>query len=168
MTMIRRVLTLPLLALLIVSLLGVVSATPTRAYGAENWQVGFSGTGTAPGTGFGFGFWGWCAFGGGVTSGNTADCQFAQYVHAPAGGGFTCHESIDATSWDASGGTFVIESGTVTVTPASLTGPCLSIFPGPGGLPVDTGFPAAAGHYNFGSLGPGLVGKFVVQVAQIG
>lgn len=165
--MVRRVLRLSLLGLLIVPLLGVVSVTPAYAYGAENWQIGFSGTGTAPSTGMGFGFWGWCAFGGGVTSGNNGDCQLAQYVHAPAGGGFTCHESIDATSWNASGGTFVIEAATATVTPASATGACLAFFPGPSGFPVNTGFPAAAGHYNFGSLGPGLVGSFQVQVAQV-
>jgi hypothetical protein len=146
--------------------LAIVVATPALAYGRENWQIGFSGTGVFPGTGQGFGFWGWCAFGGGVTSGNTADCQVEQYVHGPAGSGFTCHESLDITAWDASGGTFVIKAATVTVTPSSLTGPCLAFFPGPAGFPVDTGFPAKAGHYNLGGIG-GVRGEFQIQVNQL-
>src|SRR5215469_10329139 len=82
----------PLLGILIAAMLVIFATTPVLAYGADNWQVGLSGTGVAPGTGQGFGFWGWCAFGGGVTSGNNGDCQFAQYLHGPAGSGFTCHE----------------------------------------------------------------------------
>src|SRR6266851_1320676 len=100
--MFRRALSRSLLGLLIAATLGVFTAIPALAYGAENWQVAFSGTGVAPGTGQGFGFWGWCAFGGGVTSGNNGDCQVAQYVHAPSGSGFTCHESLNITSWDGS------------------------------------------------------------------
>jgi hypothetical protein len=146
--------------------LALVVATPTLAYGKDNWQLGFSGTGVIPSTGQGFGFWGWCAFGGGITSGNDGDCQVSQYVHAPAGGGFTCEESVDVTAWDASGGTFVIEAATVTVHPSSLTEACLAFFPGPAGFPVDTGFPAAAGHYNLGGIG-GVRGEFQVQVTQI-
>jgi hypothetical protein len=152
-------LTLPLLGLLIVPLLGVVSVTPTRAYGAENWQLGFSSTGVAPSTGAGFGFSGWCAFGGGVTSGSTGNCQLAQYFHGSAGSGFTCQEAIDVTAWDGSDGDFDISAATVSVTPASLPGPCLALFPGPAGFPVHTGIPAAAGHYNIGSI-RGVVGEF--------
>jgi len=117
-----------LVAILLTVALAVFAATPALAYGKDNWQIGFSGTGVVPSTGQGFGFWGWCALGGGVTSGNDGDCQLAQYVHGPAGSGFTCHESIDITSWDGSGGTFVINAATVTVTPSSLTGPCLAFF----------------------------------------
>ncbi len=159
----------PLLALLLAAALAIFTAAPAFAYGKANWQIGFSGTAVAPGTGNGFGFWGWCDFAGGVTSGNDGDCQFAQYVHETGGSGFTCHESLDVTSWDASGGTFVIEAATVTVTPSSLTGPCLELFPGVAGFPVDTGFPAAANHYNFTSifLAPGDRGTFQIQVNQI-
>jgi hypothetical protein len=159
----------PLLAILFAVALALVVATPAFAYGpTDNWQIGFSGTGVAPGTGFGFGFWGWCTFSG-ITSGTDGDCQFAQYMHAPpsAGGNFTCHESLDVTSWDGSGGTFVIEAANVTVTPSTLTGPCLQLFPGPNGFPLDTGFPHAPGHYNLGGLGPGLVGEFQIQVTEI-
>ena len=155
-----------LVVILLTVALAIFAATPALAYGRDNWQIGFSGTGVVPSTGQGFGFWGWCALGGGVTSGNDGDCQLAQYVHGPSGSGFTCHESIDITSWDGSGGTFVINAATVTVTPSSLTGPCLAFFPGPAGFPVDTGFPAAAGHYNFGGIG-GVRGEFQIQVTQI-
>ncbi len=164
--MCRRILSRSLLGLLIVTMLGVAHKTPALAYGAENWQLGFAGTGVAPSTGFGFGFWGWCAFGGGVTSGNNGDCQFSQYFHAPAGGGITCQESLDITSWDGSGGTFVI-AGTATVNPSSATGPCLAIFPGSASFTgVDTGFPAAPGHFNLVTIG-GVRGEFQVQVTQI-
>src|SRR5579863_2577330 len=150
----RLVLTCVALLLLVgalaVALVSNSHSRPALAYGAENWQIGFSGTGVFPGTGQGFGFWGWCAFGGGVTSGNNGDCQVAQYVHGPSG--FTCHESLDITSWDGSGGTFVI-TGTATVNPTSVTGPCLAFFPGSASFSgVNTGFPAAAGHYNFGNI----------------
>jgi hypothetical protein len=169
----RLVLTLVALVLLVgalaVALVSNTHSRPALAYGKENWQIGFSGTAVTPGTGQGFGFWGWCAFGGGVTSGNNGDCQFAQYVHAPAGSGFTCHESLDITSWTGISGTFVINTATATVNPTSLTVPCLAIFPGSAGFPVDTGFPAAAGHYNFTSifLAPGQRGTFQIQVTQI-
>lgn len=163
----RKVVSRPLLALLSALFLAVLAATPAQAYGPANWQVAFSGTGTAPGTGFGFGFWGWCAFAGGVTSGNDADCEFSQYFHAPAGGGFTCQVSLEINSWNATGGTFVV-SGTADVHPSQLTAPCVSLFPGSTSFSnVDSGIPAAPGHYNLGSLGPGLKGSLQIQVVQI-
>lgn len=156
----------PFVAILLAAALAIFAAAPAMAYGSnDNWQLGFSGTGVTPGTGQGFGFWGWCAFSG-ITSGTDGDCQFSQYVHTSGGGGFTCQESWDITSWDASGGTFVINAASITVHPSSLTGPCLALFPGLGGLPVDTGFPAKADHYNFGSIF-GAAGEFQIQVTQI-
>ncbi len=152
-------------ATLVAATLGIFAATPALAYGAENWQIGLAGTGVAPGTGQGFGFWGWCALGGGVTSGNNGDCEFSQYIHAPAGSGFTCEISLDITSWDGSGGTFVV-TGTATVQPTSLTGPCLAFFPGSASFTVDSGIPSAPGHYNLGGIG-GLRGEFQIQVTQI-
>jgi hypothetical protein len=161
-----KILSRSVLGLLVAAMLGVSAASPALAYGAENWQLGFAGTGVAPSTGFGFGFWGWCTFGGGVTSGNNGDCQFAQYFHAPSGSGFTCQESLDITSWDATGGTFVI-SGTATVSPTSSTGPCLLFFPGTSPFSgVDSMFPAVPGHFNFGTFGT-LKGEFQLQVTQI-
>ena len=146
--------------------LGIFAATPASAYGAENWQIGFAGTGVFPGTGQGFGFWGWCTFGGGVTSGNNGDCQVSQYVHASSGSGLTCEESVDITSWSGSSGMFVV-TGTATVNPASATGPCLAIFPGSASFTgLDTGIPAEPGHFNLGGIG-GIRGEFQIQVTQI-
>ncbi len=170
----RLVLTLVTLVLLAgalaVALVSNTHSRPALAYGKENWQIGLAATGVAPGTGMGFGFWGWCAFGGGVTSGNNGDCQFAQYQHAPSGSGipaFTCHVSLNITFWDGSGGTFVI-TGTATVNPTSLAGPCLAIFPGSASFKgVNSMIPAVPGHYNLGSLFPGLPGEFQIQVTQI-
>jgi hypothetical protein len=140
---------------------------PALAYGKENWQIGFAGTAIAPGTGQGFGFWGWCAFGGGVTSGTNGDCQISQYFHAPAGSGLTCEESLDITSWDGTGPTFLI-TGTATAHPTSATAFCLSIFPGSANFTnVDSMIPSAPGHYNLGALGPGLRGSLQIQVTQI-
>jgi hypothetical protein len=148
-------------------LLGVFTASPASAYGKANWQVTFAGTATTPGNG-GFGFWGWCDFAGGVTSGNSGDCQFAQYVHAPGGSGFTCHVSVDITSWTNAGPTFVA-SGDARATPAAVAAPCLAFFPGSASFTnLDTGFPSAPGHYNLGSLGvPGAVGEFNMTVVQV-
>ncbi len=145
--------------------LAVVVAPGARAYGKENWQIGFAGTGVAPTTGFGFGFWGWCTFGGGVSSGTTGDCEFSQYVHFPSGGGVTCQVSIEVTGW-TNGGTFVI-SGTARVVPASATTVCLSIFPGSASFSgLDTGIPGVPGQFNFGTF-DGLKGEFVIQVTQL-
>jgi hypothetical protein len=156
-----------LVTLLVAVTLAVAAASPALAYGKENWQIGFAGTATAPTSGFGFGFWGWCAFGGGVTSGNDGDCQFSQYFHTSGGGGFTCQESLDITLWTGTGGTFVI-TGTATVHPASLTAPCLALFGGaPSFTGLDTGLPAAAGHYNLSPLVLGLPGELQIQVTQI-
>jgi hypothetical protein len=153
----------------------VAVAGPASAYGRANWQVTFSGTGTFPGGG-GFGFWGWCDFAGGTTAGNNGDCEFAQYNHAPSGSpapSFTCHESLDVTSWDASGGTFVV-TGTATVTPSAQTANCLSFFPGSSPFSgVNSGLPAVAGHHSLGVNAlpgcpcPGAVGEYNVTVAEI-
>ncbi len=162
-----RILLARSLGLLVAAMLPLFFATtPALAYGPENWQIAFSSTSVAPGTGQGFGFWGWCALGGGVTSGNNGDCEFAQYSHTPSGSGFTCHESLNITSWDGSGGTFVI-TGTATVRPTSTTTACLAFFPGSASFTgVNTGIPAAAGHYNIGTFG-GLRGEFQIQVTQV-
>ena len=60
-----------------------VSAAPAGAYGKANWQAALTGTFEFPPTGFGLGFWGWCDFAGGVTSGDDADCEIAEYFHNP-------------------------------------------------------------------------------------
>jgi len=161
----RSVIAVAAAALLVVSV-----TSPAFAYGKENWQVAFSGTGVNPGTGQAFGFWGWCAFGGGVTSGNDADCEFSQYLHLPSGPGFTCQESLDVSAWSISPttGDFVV-TGTATVHPSTMTVPCLALFPGTTTNTfsnIDTQIPAAAGHYNLGSIF-GARGEFVMQVVQL-
>jgi hypothetical protein len=163
----RTGLTLLTAGVLTTALFGVIGASPASAYGKANWQVTFSGTATTPGGG-GFGFWGWCDFSGGVTTGNSGDCQFAQYMHAPGGTGFTCHVSMDMTSWTRAGGTFVV-TGDASANPAAVATPCLALFPGGASfLNVDTGFPAAPGHYNLGGLGvPGAVGEFNITVVAV-
>ena len=161
--------TLVLLAgALAVALVSNTHSRPALAYGAENWQIGFAGTAVAPGTGLGFGFWGWCAFGGGVTSGNNGDCQISQYFHAPAGSRLTCEESLNITSWDVgSNGDFFI-TGTATVNPASATVPCLASFPpfSASFTGVDSMIPAAPGHFNLGAFA-GTRGELQIQVTQI-
>jgi len=155
-----------LVGALAVALVSSAHSHTARAYGKANWQVAFSGTGTAPGTGQGFGFWGWCDFGGGVSSGNTGDCEFSQYFHAPAGSGLTCEVSMDITSWVANGD-FIV-TGTATAHPASATALCLAGFPGGTSFSgLDSGIPAAPGHYSVGSLGPGLRGTLQIQVTLI-
>jgi hypothetical protein len=156
--------TVPLIAIAAL----MAGAIGTSAYGsATNWQVGFAATGVAPGTGLGFGFWGWCAFGGGVTSGNSGDCQVSQYVHSPSGR-LNCEQAINLTSWTGSGGTFVFLAGTSTTHPARATAGCPLIGGVPSTIdtPFDTGIPAAAGHYNLGTFG-GLRGEIQAQVTQI-
>jgi hypothetical protein len=117
-------------ALLILSVVGilagavaVVSATPAHAYGKANWQAALTGTFTFPTTGGGFGFWGWCDFAGGVTSGDDADCEIGQYIHLPAGTGFTCELSVDATAWDQSVGDF-FPFPTFHITGSLVVHPC--------------------------------------------
>ncbi len=176
--------------LVVASLVGVVtcaavgaSATPALAYGKANWQTTLHGTFNFPGTGFSFGFWGWCDFGGGVLSGNSADCQLEEYVHQPAGAGWNCHLDIDVTQWNqadtGNGNSFHIW-GAANVRgnlPQAEQDACLGFFVT--GDPtasyssrtlvdVDTFIPAAAGHYNFGvGFIPGAVGSFGFEVNQI-
>jgi hypothetical protein len=160
------------------ALLAISVASPSFAYGKENWQITFAGTGIQPTVG-NFGFWGWCALSGGVTSGNNGDCELAQYVHMPSSS-FTCEESVDVSGWHTGPGVFptgdFFFSGDVTVHPGTLSSAqlaeCIGLFPGSTPFSnVDTQIPAAAGHYNLNSLVPVVfgtsVGQFQIQVAQI-
>ncbi len=173
----RRVLVRSFVALLGTGLLALLAAAPAQAYGQANWQIGFAGTGTAPAsltgsTAAGAGFWGWCEFAGGTSSGNSGDCEFAQYFHSSAGG-FTCQESLDITKWEISpsaalGGlpTFHAD-GTATVHPASLTDPCLAFFPMQPSpfTDADTLLPGFPGHFDLGPLFG--VGELQITVTQI-
>lgn len=161
-----------------------VFASPAHAYGKATWQAALTGTFVMPTTGNGFGFWGWCAFAGGVTSGPDADCQIAEYMHGPAGSGWTCELSIDG-SWtqgpsvfDPSFITFHM-TGSLVVHPGNLTiaqkRDCVDFFTlGVDGSTsfsdTDTFIPAAPGHYAIdpGVVWPGAVGEFNFTVARIG
>src|SRR5260370_30635662 len=99
--MFRRAFSRSLLGLLVVAAPVVFAATPAQAYGAENYQLGFSGTSFVPSGGFSFGFWGWCAFCGGTgslpTSGTAGDCNYALYIPtSPCAA--TCENSVDISS----------------------------------------------------------------------
>lgn len=167
-----------------------ISASSALAYGKATWQAALTGTFvfpanvTGPGGVQSEGFWGWCDFAGGVTSGNDADCQLAEYVHGAGGTGWTCELSIDGTSWDQSVQNFPFPtfhmSGSLVVhghlTPAQQDA-CVAFFVyGDPTLSysrrtftnVDTFIPAAPGHYDFGvGFLPGAVGEFNFTVKRI-
>jgi hypothetical protein len=104
-------------ALTLLSSFALVPAA--TAYGKSNWQVTFSGNCnnrtvcgfTDPNTGQFYsitgGFWGWCAFGGGIQSGNNADCQAETYSFVRGGVSLPCpivcgdpqHNSVSGSSW---------------------------------------------------------------------
>src|SRR5215471_12391374 len=162
------------------ALMAFAVASPSFAYGKENYQVTFSGTGVTPST-IGLGFWGWCAFGqataaspsGVPTAGNDGDCEFAEYVHTPGGSGWTCHVSLNLDQWNiGSNGDFFF-SGTAAVSTGSLTpqevGACLGFagLPGPTFSGADSLLPAAVGHHNFGNIFGTTTGSFQEQVSLI-
>jgi hypothetical protein len=176
----RPVLVLTVVGLLVVA--AVASAPGASAYGKANWQTTLVGTFNIPATGTSEGFWGWCDFAGGVASGDSADCQIAEYFHSPAGSGWTCQLSIDANNWYQSntGNGFDFHvSGSAVVHPSNLTdadkAACVNFFTNEGGsttfADVDTFIPAFPGHYNLGFLVPiifpGAVGAFNFTVKQI-
>jgi hypothetical protein len=170
-------------------LLGILGSTAyVSAYGSgENWQLGFAGTGSLAGTPFGF--WGWCTFVG-QTSGTSGDCQVSQYLHIGGAGNIQCETHFEVTGWTAESGAltpltnepdFFVNSGVITVNPASSTGACAAFLQGagfdvsitgPGTLtimgPSDTEFPAAPGHYSFNgfAVGPISYTELQIQVSQ--
>ena len=182
-----RWLTLPFAAIVATAVLAA-SAAPASAYGKATWQAAMTGTFVYPGTGGGFGFWGWCDFAGGVTSGNSADCQIEEYSHGTTIFGsvaFNCHLDIDATYWDESGSTFEFVpqpafavTGTAIVRPANLSPvqqeECLEAFgsfTGTNLQSVNTFIPVVPGHYDLKNVlrafFPGAVGTFSFNVKQI-
>jgi hypothetical protein len=177
--MFKKAFSRSLLGLLVVAAPLLFAATPAQAYGAENYQVGFSGTAFVTSGGFSFGFWGWCAFGGGTgtlpTSGTTGDCNYALYIHSSPGG-VTCEQSVDVSSWaikpsSATPFSDFFVTGTASVHPAGAA-VCFGLFPGvfpPTFRDFDTLVPAAPGHYNLNgvSLGGATFTEFQVQVAAI-
>jgi hypothetical protein len=162
----RRALLMLSVAVVLAGAVTAASASPALASGSPSWQITFAGTAAFPNTGSGFGFHGRCQLDGGLTSGTSGDCDGAQYVHPPAGEGFTCQLALHLTAWSIGSSGNFLYSGTGDVHPASLTAPCVAFFPGSEPFSaVDSGFPAAAGHYNLGSIG-GVVGEFQVTVTE--
>jgi hypothetical protein len=182
-----------ILALISTGLILALSISVSQAYGPPNWQATVSGNCnnkvvcgfTDPVTGQFYsitgGFWGWCAFGGGVQSGNNADCQSQSYSFVRGGVNLPCpivcgdpqHNSISGSAWIIGPSPFnglqdfLITQGTIVI-----SGPFVEEILGTG-LPVplgcvassqtitcdiatsfgvfDTGIVAIAGH--FGSQG---------------
>jgi hypothetical protein len=184
----RRALLVLSVAAVLAAAVVAFSAGPALSYGKATWQTALTGTFEFPGTSFGFGFWGWCDFAGGITSGDDADCQIAEYFHNPPPGmgpAFTCELSINATFWDESGSTFEFVpkpafavTGTAVVHPASLSPAqkeaCLEFFGSTTGTDlqsVNTFIPVVPGHYDFRNVldafFPGAVGEFNFTVKQI-
>jgi hypothetical protein len=177
-----------LLAIVPISFIALFLAPVASAYSSgDNWQIGVSGTGTEciPNVGCGgFGFWGWCAFSG-ATSGTSGDCQYSQYLHLDPLS-TQCETHFDITSWHVALGrtglqSFFIDSGTVTVDPASATTSCIHFLQHAGFNVVqsgsdtgqflassDTGIPATPGHYDFSGevRGPITFTEFQIQVTD--
>ncbi len=177
-----------LLLLVPVSLFALLLTPVAWAYGSgDNWQIGVSGTGIEciPNVGCGgFGFWGWCTFSG-TTSGTNGDCQYSQYLHLDPLS-TQCETHFDITGWHVAVGrtgmpSFFIDSGTVTVDPASATTACIHFLQhagfnvaqtgdGAGQFEPssDTGIPANPGHYDFSGQvrGPITFTEFQIQVSE--
>jgi hypothetical protein len=132
--------------------MAVAGAGTASAYGQANWQAAFSGNFNHTPNGSG-GFWGWCAFSGGVSSGDEADCSLSQYFSTSgsgASGGNLIAERISGTAWDVEPSfspppppfpqnDFFITAGSVT-----LTGPTI-------GSVIRSGAPAPPGCSATGS-----------------
>jgi hypothetical protein len=168
-----RRLILMVAALAAAAVLAVGFASPAGAYGGgaahDMWQVGLSFNCTNPsicntpelggGTG---GDWGWAEFDRSADGTQTwGDEQTTFCFHTPGGGGAGAgHSSFDITSWTISGSGTFVASGTETDTFRGMKQ--TSTFTG-----LDTGIPAAPGHYTtsdvLGFSAPGVA--IQIQVA---
>jgi hypothetical protein len=170
----KRFITISSLLALTTLLLGAVPLG--HAYGAAQWQTGFSGNCNNMSLCGGIsGFWGWCDFAGSTTAttGTNADCEISFYFFNNTAGPTSfvaLTESIQGTAWSVAPGfitpilginDFFITDGTITV-----SGPVVFQHTG-SGQPVtftiaqaeaihlyspDTGIPAAAGHYSMAAI----------------
>ena len=165
------------IALIVVSVLLGVAPRTALAYGNDAlWQIGLSFNCNDPSLclnpPFGVGgLWGWIEF----DKGGQGDATLAGCTHLSSSLGLLTgadYLRIEITNWTVGpGGTFVITDGTVTFSGVNTRGkpvtvPISAAF---GGV-LDTGVPAAAGHYSYASLfgfapPPGV--NFEIQVVQI-
>ena len=178
--------------LLLSALTPVLAFTPTaNAASKYNWQITVSGKGilhpciTGYGCNLDFNVEGWCAFSG-TSSGTSGDCSLNRSVHSPSGD-LSCETRIDITAWHTGPALmgppvtdFIIDSGTVMVSPPGAAATCsaLILVAGgyhtvlsgtPGELTIsassDTHFPYAPGHYTVGS-GPVTWSVFNLQITE--
>ena len=153
----------------------LLTSAPAQAYGPKaQWQIGLSANCNNPlvcGQDALGGFWGWAEF----DSDNTGDAQLAgcnhlvgPHVPGTSGAG---HFSDEIDGWFIAPGSsglddFWIESETATFTGH---GPPVTVFDPDPPYPMDTGIPAAPGHYStaelLGFTAPGV--SFQAQVVQI-
>ncbi len=151
------------LALAFVFSVVLVRAPSAHAYGSTHlWQVGLSENCDNPsvcGADNLGGFWGWVEF----DTGGQGDAELTGCGHLQGGpGGGAQHFSVDITSWSISPdtGNFVVSG---TGTNAGHGGGTFPI------VDMDTGIPAAAGHYNtqmlLGMQAPGV--SFQIQVVEL-
>jgi hypothetical protein len=170
------ILALTIVLILATSLLPVVT---TSAYGNNAlWQIGLSFNCNNPSLcltpPFGIGgFWGWIEF----DSDGTGDATLTGCSHLSTSLGVLTgadHLQVEITAWTIAPGsagpaTFFITDGTVSFTGVNTRGAPVTVPLSVLGV-LDTGVPAAAGHYSFSSLmgftaPPGV--NFQIQVAQL-
>jgi len=162
----------------ILAVLPLMSTTipAVHAYGnTALWQIGVSLNCNNPsfcGTMLG-GFWGWVEFdSGGLGDGTLTGCG---HLTGPTSQGTAGadHFNAEITGWTIMSGsagpmTFFVTSGTMTFTGTIPRGPPITVPISP--TPLDTGFPAASGHFSsqtiFGLRAPPGT-NFEIQVVQL-
>jgi hypothetical protein len=170
-------------ALAVLAIVAVVlsaAPSPARAYGPDAlWQIGLSFNCNNPSVclnpPFGIGgFWGWIEFDPeGMGDATLTGCSHLSSSLGVLTGADYLH--IEITNWTIASAypgappTFVITDGTVTFTGVNTKGAPVTVPLSALGV-LDTGVPAAAGHYSIPSLfgftpPPGV--NFQIQVVQI-
>lgn len=188
----KKIVLLLAVALLISSSISVfLYASAATADPKYNWQIAVSGTGVLHpcvpdyGCNLAFQIGGWCGFSG-TSSGAAGDCSLIRSIQSPSGN-LSCEARFDVTAWHTAKSLqgpmtdFYIDSGTITVSPASVTSACAQLLGIAGGYHVastgtsgvltisassDTHFPNTPGHYTVGG-GPVTWTAFNLQVDEI-
>ena len=147
---------------------------PAHAYGnTAQWQIGVSFNCNSPTfcTPFQGGFWGWVEFDNDGT-GDATLTGCGHLVAAGSPGAGADHFNVEIEGWTVMPGsagplTFFVLGGTMTFT-GGTGGPPVTVPISP--LPLDTGFPAVAGHFTTSMIlgfspPPGVA--LVIQVVHI-
>ena len=191
------------LLLLTASLLFLSSVSPVLAFGpspyhdansSTTWIIAVSGSGvlkppfppysTAPNS-LNFKVNGWCVFTE-TSSSSVGYCSLTRNISS-ASGGYSCEGNFYITAWHAAQSftgpvtDFIMDSGTVAVSPASTTSTCAQLLTVAGGYhvtptgtpglltitaPSDSHFPITPGHYTTGA-GPVTWSDFNLLVLEI-